>query len=75
MYLISRIKGCPQIIANLYLIEDFLPEAVQLSNRAFYLAMMQSSVEFLLNTEKKMRNTSSAISNDKSRQNIEKIRE
>ena len=40
VYLISRIKGCPQIIANLYLIEDFLPEAVQLSNRAFYLAMM-----------------------------------
>ena len=29
-------RGNPQIITNLNIIEDFLPEAVQLSNRAFY---------------------------------------
>ena len=48
IYLVSRMRGLPQIITNLNYIEDFLPEAVQISNRAFYLAMMQSSVEYLI---------------------------
>jgi hypothetical protein len=51
VYLVSRMKGLPQIITNLNIIEDFLPEAVQLSNRAFYLAMLQSSCEFIINMQ------------------------
>lgn len=40
VYMISRMKGCSHILSNLSMIDKFLPEAVQLSNRAFYLAMM-----------------------------------
>jgi len=73
VYMISRLKDCPQIITNLYIIEDFLPEAVQLSNRAFYLAMMQSSCEFLLNLHKKADSEFGlgSDSKNKSRDNIE----
>jgi len=28
VYMISRMRGCPQIISNLNMIEKFLPEAV-----------------------------------------------
>jgi hypothetical protein len=33
----------------MHLIEEFIPPAVQMSNRAFYLIMMKASCEYLLN--------------------------
>ena len=45
VYMISRLANFPTILTHLSIIENFLPDAVQLSNRAFYLAMMQSSCE------------------------------
>ena len=78
VYFISRMDRCPQIISNLYLIEDFLPEAVQISNRAFYLAMLQSSCEFLINIQKKHENDNKWKEDklmNKSIANLEKIKE
>jgi len=49
VYLLSRLGDFPTILTHLSLIENFLPEAVQLSNRAFYLALMQSSCEYIVN--------------------------
>ena len=40
-------KNKPQIISNIHLIEDFLPQAIQMSNRAYYLTVMHSSCEYL----------------------------
>lgn len=75
MYIISRLKGFPQIVTNLQLIEDFLPDAVQLTNRYYYHSMLASSVEFLLSEHKKMKTETMKIDVDKSRANIEKIKE
>jgi hypothetical protein len=54
VYLLSRLTNFPTILTHLSIIENFLPDAVQLSNRAFYLAMLQSSTEFIINTHDKM---------------------
>mmetsp|Transcript_3251 Transcript_3251/g.5397 ORF Transcript_3251/g.5397 Transcript_3251/m.5397 type:complete len:157 (-) Transcript_3251:710-1180(-) len=54
VYFISRMKGCAQIVTNLSIIENFIPDAVQMSNRAYYLAMMQSSCEYLLNLHEEL---------------------
>jgi hypothetical protein len=76
VYMISHLGDFPQIIPNLYLIEDFLPEAVQLSNRAFYLAMMMSSCEFLLDKQRKFElDGMSPEKIDRSQENIEKIKQ
>jgi hypothetical protein len=47
--MVARMSGYPQILTNISIIENFLPDAVQLSNRAFSLAMMQSSTDYILN--------------------------
>lgn len=48
IYLVSRLNY-PQIWTELHLIEEFIPPAVQMSNRAFYMIMMKASCEYLLN--------------------------
>jgi len=72
IFLISRLRGYPQILTNLTMIENFLPDQVQLSNRAFYLAMMQSSSEFILNLSSQVQKKKAE---DISRANINKIKE
>ena len=48
IYIISRMNY-PQIWTELHLIEEYIPGAVQMSNRAFYLVMVKASCEYLIN--------------------------
>ena len=84
-WMISRMDGCPQILSSLSMIENFLPDAVQLSNRAFYLAMMQSSADYIIQQYDKMiegsvyseitaQSAGGTVYKDRSKENIEKIK-
>ena len=42
------------ILVHLAIIDNFLPDAVSQCNRAFYLAMMQSSSQFIINQHEKV---------------------
>ncbi|CDW81254.1 UNKNOWN [Stylonychia lemnae] len=48
IYLVSRMNY-PQIWTELHLIEEYIPAAVQMSNRAFYMVMVKASCEYLIN--------------------------
>eukprot|EP00347_Sterkiella_histriomuscorum_P022739 403337343 len=48
IYIVSRINY-PQIWTELHLIEEYIPDAVQMSNRAFYMVMLKASCEYLIN--------------------------
>lgn len=48
IYMISRM-GYPQIWTEINLIEEFLPEGVLMSNRAFYMILVKASCEYLIN--------------------------
>ena len=85
VYMISRMDGCPQILSSLSMIENFLPDAVQLSNRAFYLAMMQSSADYIIQQYDKMiegsvysantaQSAGGTVYKDRSKENIERIK-
>ena len=68
--------GYPQILTNISILDNFLPDAVQMSNRAFSLAIMQSSTDFILNVHDKMSEEERKVSSqskDKSRENLNKI--
>ena len=46
IYIISRLKN-PTLIADLHLIEDYIPSGVKKSNRLFYLMLMKAACEYL----------------------------
>jgi len=47
IYMISRLNY-PHIWAEIFFIEEFLPQSVKNSNRIFYLEMIKASCEYLL---------------------------
>ena len=47
IYIVSR-TNYPQIWTEVHLIEEFLPQAVLMSNRAFYMIMVKASCEYLM---------------------------
>lgn len=47
IYIVSRLSY-PQILTEIALIEEFTPEAVQLSSRCLYLVMIKAACEYLL---------------------------
>jgi len=47
IYIVSRLNY-PQIWTELHIIEEFLPDAVLMSNRAFYMIMVKAACEYLL---------------------------
>lgn len=47
IYIISRLHY-PQIWSEILIMEEFLPETVQMSNRNFYLMLIKASCEFLI---------------------------
>jgi hypothetical protein len=48
IYIVSRM-GYPQLWTELTLVEDFIPEGVMMSNRAYYLILLKASCEYLIN--------------------------
>ena len=73
VYMISRLANFPTILTHLSIIENFLPDAVQLSNRAFYLALMQSSCQFIIDQHDKMEADSKEIGNQSEVQDRQSI--
>ena len=50
IYIISRMNY-PQIWSELTLIEEYIPEGVMMSNRAYYLILVKASCEYLINMQ------------------------
>ncbi len=48
IYVVSR-SAYPQLWTELILIEEYIPEGVTMSNRAYYLIMVKAACEYLLN--------------------------
>jgi hypothetical protein len=48
IYVVSR-SEYPQLWTELILIEEYIPEGVTMSNRAFYLIMVKAACEYLIN--------------------------
>lgn len=50
IYMVSRLSY-PQIWTELIFIEEYLPDGVMMSNRAFYMIMVKASCEYLINLQ------------------------
>jgi hypothetical protein len=50
--MVSRLSY-PQIWTELNFIEEYLPDGVMMSNRAFYMIMLKASCEYLINLQSK----------------------
>jgi hypothetical protein len=48
IYVVSRMHY-PQLWTELSLVEEFIPEGVLMSNRAYYLILLKASCEYLIN--------------------------
>jgi hypothetical protein len=46
--MVSRLNY-PQIWTEINLIEDFIPDGVMMSNRAYYMILVKASCEYLIN--------------------------
>lgn len=40
IYIVANMRGCPQLITHINIIENFTPEQISLSNRGYYLTMV-----------------------------------
>lgn len=54
VFIMARLRGCPQIFSHLKIIEEFTTEAVCLSNRGYYLTMVQTSLEHILQVREEL---------------------
>ena len=52
IYVVSR-AAYPQLWTELILIEEYIPDGVTMSNRAYYLIMVKAACEYLLNFQVK----------------------
>jgi len=48
--MISRMNY-PQIWTEINLVEEYIPEGVMMSNRAFYMILVKASCEYLINLQ------------------------